>query len=231
MHFATTTVAVVARISEFASLDGNRSRISQGVAGEALDGDFLIPDTLDLGCRAFEAILDEIRGNTNRLEDLSSTIAVDHRNAHLGHDLEKTSLKSLAVIENGLGKFGNGSATLEDFPNGLESEIRIYRTSTITNKAGDLMHVTGLASLANKAGFHPLASANKVVMNGSRREKHRHSDIGVIHATIRKNNETQTGIHRRLGFRTNAFDRDFKAFLAIRRAPKGRDRGGFMNPI
>ena len=93
------------------------------------------------------------------------------------------------------------------------------------------MHVAGLASLANKTGFHPLANANQVVVNGSRREEHWHSDLGVIYATIRKNNETQTGVHSRLGFRANAFDRDLKTILTIRCVPKRRDRGGFMNPI
>ena len=99
MHLAAATEAVVSGIAEFAGLDRHGFRIGHGVAGQGLDGDFLEADAFNLGGRALEAFLDKFGGNADGFEDLRTTVAVDHRDAHFGHDFEDAGFDGFAVVD------------------------------------------------------------------------------------------------------------------------------------
>ena len=228
MHLAAATEAVVSRVAEFAGFDRHGFRIGHGVAGQGLDGDFLEADAFNLGGRALEAFLDEFGGNADGFEDLCATVAVDHRDAHFGHDFEDASFDGFAVVDDRLGKIAVGTVALEKFANGFEGEVGIYRRCAEANEAGDLVHIAGFAGLANQAGAHAFSHADQVVVHSSHGEEHRNGDFPVVNSGVRENENACVGINRRLGIGANALDGWLKAVFALGGVPECRNCGGLV---
>ena len=198
------------------------------MAGQGLDGDFLEADAFNLGGRALEAFLDEFGGNADGFEDLRATVAVDHRDAHLGHDLEDAGFDGFAVVDGRLGEIAVGAVALEKFANGLEGEVGIDCRSAEANEAGDLVHIAGFAGLANQAGAHAFPNANQVVVHRSHGEQHRNGNPPVVDSRVRENEDACASIDRRLGIGADAIDGWLEAFFAFGGVPECRNCGGHV---
>ena len=78
--------------------DGGVLGIAQRVAAERFLGEHVEVDALDAAGRAGEAAVDHFVAQADGLEDLGALVALQRRDAHLGHDLEHALGDAGAVL-------------------------------------------------------------------------------------------------------------------------------------
>ena len=188
-------------------LDGKRSGVGHFVAREGLAGDLFKTDPLDLGWGTGETLLDELGGDAGRLEDLGATVATDDGDTHLGHDLEQSALERLLVVELGIGEVHLDGALLDHLADGLDGQVGIDGAGTITDEAGHLMDVAGLACLADDARPHALANTAEMMVNGADREQCGDREVPGIDSLVAEDEDAGAFINGLLGRLAEFMDR------------------------
>ena len=113
----------------------------------------LQPDAFDRSRRAEEVLVDEVRLQPDRIENLGAAIGLVRRDAHLGHHLEDALAERLDEARDHLvfvDLFRHVAAPVH-VEQRVEGEIGIDRLRAIAGKAAEMMH------LARFAGFHDQA--------------------------------------------------------------------------
>src|SRR5438552_12438408 len=72
---------------------------------------------------------------------------------------------------------------------GLESNVGTYGAGTVSQKAGKMMFLAGIATFNNQAGLHPLPLADEVMVNGGYRQEGWKRGPGDAHAEVAHNQD------------------------------------------
>ncbi len=135
------------------------------MAPHALLRDLVEADAFDAGRGAGEEGLDEIRAQSDRIENLRAAVGLIGRDAHLGHHLEQPLVDRLDVA-------------LDDFllvellrqlalhrGERLEGEIGIDRLGAVAGEAGEVVNFARLAGFHDEADRGAQALADQMVMD------------------------------------------------------------------
>src|SRR5207249_29451 len=99
MDFRLRAIAVEAAVLTLEGLLGREGRaVAVAVAGDRFARNVGKADAADLRRRAVEAGVDHLFTKADGLENLRATIAGEHADAHLAHDLEQAVFERLADI-------------------------------------------------------------------------------------------------------------------------------------
>ena len=122
---------------------------------------------------AGQTFVDDLIGQANGLEELCAMIAVERRNAHLGHDLAQTFVDGIDIIalRNIRVERLAGALLIGEMPHGLECQEGMDRFSAVADQTGDLMHITRLAGIDDQAAQSALAGAQQVLMHAAGRQQ------------------------------------------------------------
>ena len=154
-----------------------------GMAPYGLFGDLGKADALDAGVGAGEVLGDEIRLQSDGVEDLRAAIGLIGRDAHLRHDLEQALADRLDVtLDDVLVVERAGQAVLQR-DHALEREIGVDGFRAVTGKTGEVVHFARLAGFDHEADRGAQAGADQVVMHGGAGEQRRdRNPVGAGHA-------------------------------------------------
>ncbi len=148
-----------------------RGRKGKLMPFDGLTRDLLESHAFDLAVRAREVFGDEVRPESDGIEDLRAAIGLVGGDAHLRHHLEDALVDRLDVA---LDRFLGGDLLVEIGQHGLdglEGEIGIDRLGTVACERAELMHLVGLAGLDHEADRGPEPAADEVMMHRARREQ------------------------------------------------------------
>ncbi|MCY1231245.1 hypothetical protein D9M72_436870 [compost metagenome] len=123
------------------------------VAGDGLGGDLFEADAFDRRRRAEEELVDQLRRQTDGVEDLRAAIGLVGRNAHLGHDLEDalTDRLDVAVDDFAAVDFLGEVAALVHFGQRIEGEIGVDRLGAVAGEQAEVVHFARFAGFEHDA--------------------------------------------------------------------------------
>src|SRR3972149_2021412 len=91
-------------------------------------------------CRAGEVPVDEVAVQADRREDLGAAIALQRRDAHLGHDLEDPLVQGLDVVLDRLPVIEVGEQALSDeVVERLERDPRVHGAGPVADQEANVM--------------------------------------------------------------------------------------------
>src|SRR4029077_773287 len=165
---------------------------------------------------------------SDSLENLGPAVALNNRDTHFGHDFEQPFFYGLLVDTNRfcIGNAFTEGTSFDQFSDSFVRQMRADRTCSVTYETSDLMHVSGLARIANEAGSHALSRTRQVVMNGADGKQHRNGDMLAIDSAIRENDESGRAIDRLLRLVRNARYSLLQAGFSSCYIPEYRNRFG-----
>ena len=143
------------------------------VAANGLALDLLDADSADAGGGPGEVAVDELLVQADGLEYLRAAVALECRDAHLGHDLDDALEDGLDVVF--LGGLVVGTVGVRPLAGhlgeGLERDVRVDGARAVAEEEGYLAHVPRLAGLDDDADLRAKALTDEVVMQARSRQE------------------------------------------------------------
>ena len=147
--------------------------VGRGVSADGLALDLLDADSADAGGRPREVAVNELLMKADGLEYLRAAVALEGRDAHLGHDLHDALEDGLDVVL--LGGLVVGTVGVRPLAGhlgeGLEGDVWVDGARAVAEEEGYLSHVPRLAGLDDDADLRAHALADEVVMQAGSRQK------------------------------------------------------------
>ena len=137
--------------------------------------------TADLRRHCGEAHLHHLGAETERFEDLRTAVAVDARDAHLGHDLEQPDLERLAIAGFSLRRRGAG---------GREGKIRMNGGCADADEASDVVNIDDITCDRDHVLGHALARLQQGFVHRAHRKRHRDRKPARSSAAIAQHDNT-----------------------------------------
>ena len=181
--------------------------------------DAVEPDARDARRHAREELGDERARESEGLEIIAPAVGADHRDAHLGHDLEQPLVgRGLVAAQHLL----EGKRPEETAPvavgKRLLCQVGIDRGGTHADEDAEIMHVQALGAAHVERAEGAQLLAHEMGVHGSRRENHGNGRaLGAI-ALVGEHEMLGAAAHRVLGFLPDTGDRlaqDAVALLGI----------------
>ena len=150
-------------------------RIGAAVAHPDFLGQRVKVRPLHAGRRGGEVLVDDLAVQADGFEYLPAAVAVQRRDAHLGHDLQQALVERLdVVLDRGL-HVGDGGNLLVDpqLLDRLEGDVRVDGARAVAEQEGHVVHFPRLAAFHDDPATGPLAFPYEMVMNSGRREQRR----------------------------------------------------------
>ena len=175
------------------------------MTNERLLGDLREADAADFRRDAGEGEIDHLRADADGFEGLCTLVGIEHRDAHLRHDLEHAFFERLAVVGHRL--LGGDFAELvlpgirgDELADGGVAEVGADRGRAETEAAGDLVHVADFAGFDHQRGAHALADAVEVVMDGADGEQGGNGDALGGSGAVGEDEDVAIVLHGRFSF-------------------------------
>ena len=200
VSFPIATEAKETRIPEFqlSFFIGNRVIVRRGVSSDTLCCDLVKSDAGNLGRSAGETAIDDTVGDSNRLEDLGTLVAVEDRDPHLRHDLEDPFFQRLVIIHK---RLLNGNPFelvlrifLNQFVDRFMSEPGTDRCRSEADQASHMVGIPCLRRIDYDTGFHPLLRRSEMTVNGTHGKKCGNPDSLMTDRSVGQNQGLGTGI-------------------------------------
>ena len=131
-------------------------------------GDLLEADPSEPAHGAGEVALDEVVGETDRLEDLRSRVRGHGRHTHLRHDLQHTLAAGLDVVaERDLGVHAAEPVQtgVDHVLDRLEGEIGVDGARPVSDQQGHVVHLARIPGLDHQPDHGALTGANEFVVH------------------------------------------------------------------
>lgn len=157
---------------------------------------------LDVGCDLVEADATELRLQTGEvlvrqllreaddLEQLSTGVRRERRDAHLGHHLQDTLAGCLDVVRDALLEGQTLElAVLQELVDGLESHVRVDRCGTEADEERHVVHLAGVAGLDDETDLGARLLTNQVVVHGRGEEQRRDRRVVLGGLTVREHDD------------------------------------------
>ena len=159
-----------------------RSAVRLPMPADRLLGHLFEADPFDDGVGAGEVLLDELPGQSDGVEDLSTAIGLEGRDAHLGHDLLHALLDGIDVPLLRLPALRLGRVIEQG--DGIEGEVRVDGFGAVAAQQAEIVDLPGLAGLDHQADLRPESFANEVMVHGGGGQQRRYGDPGAVDATV-----------------------------------------------
>ena len=159
------------------------------------------------------------------LEDLRAAVALQRRDAHLGHHLEDALVERLDVVQPGLlARHALDNPLRDHVVERLEREVRVDRAGAVADEQRDVVDFARIARLEEQRASRPRAFAHEVMVNARGREQARNRRAFLGDAAVRQD---QDGIARAYGgarLRLQALHRPLERGAALTRVVDHRQR-------
>ena len=224
--FAAGAPVVVARVREFGDAFAVVGGEAAGVTLQRVLRQPFETGALDPAGGAGEAAVDHFRGQSDRLEDLGALVALERRDAHLGHHLEHPLPDALAVaVDDGLvvGR-GGQPALAARLPERLEGQVGVDRVRAVADQQAVVVDLAGLAALEQETDPGALDRPQQVVVDGAAGEQRRHRDAVGSGRPVGEGDEGAAVVDRLLGFPAKAVERVAEPRGALFEGPGGVER-------
>ncbi len=140
--------------------------------------ELLEPDAADPRRGAREVLLDHLRLQPDRLEDLRAAVGLDRRDPHLRDRLQQAladrlddPLLGLLAIEIDRQQRAEGELVER-----LEHQVRVDRRGAVSDQRRHVVDRARLARLAHEPGPQTSSAPDQVVVDGGDRQQRRHRD-------------------------------------------------------
>ncbi len=226
MHFAVATPAVfAARIELVGGAPAHRE--SPLVALFDFLGDDVDADAADARGRPREVAIDERLLEADSLENLRSAVALERRDAHLGHHLEDALVERLDVVQRRLlARDALDHALADHVVERFERQIRIDRASAVADEKRDVMDLARVARLEEQRAARARALTDEMMVDTRRCEQARDRRALLGHAAIREDDDRVAGTHGVARLCLKALHRALQRRAAFPRVVNHRQRHG-----
>ena len=182
-------------------------------------------DAADARRRPREVAVDEALLEADGLENLRAAVALQGRNAHLGHHFEDALVERLDVVERRLlARHALDHALRDHVVEGLEREVRVHRPGAVADEERDVMHFARVARLEEERAAGARAFAHEVVVDTSRRQQARDRRALLGHAPVRQDQDRVAFPHGGARLRLQPLHRPFERGTALARVVDHRQR-------
>ena len=173
-------------------------RICERVTPPGFLFDLIQPNAADSGWRPGEIPVDQIPVQTHGLEDLSAAIALDRRDAHLGHDLDNAFVRRLdEVLHRGVIIDGRLERVLSrHVGQSLEREVRVDCAGAVPNEQREMRHFPGLSGLDEDPDLGPRPFPDQMVVHASRGQQAWNRGVLRVDASVRENQDRAAFFYR-----------------------------------
>src|SRR5256712_548497 len=132
-------------------------------------------DAADARSGVGEVLVDQLAPKANRLDDLRATVALDRRDAHLGHDLDGALLDRLQIMLDGLlvRNVRFQQAFVSHVRERIDGEIGVDRACAVAEEKGEVVRLARFAGLDDEADLGPLLLADQVVVQAGHGQQRR----------------------------------------------------------
>ena len=164
-------------------------------------------DTRDPGHHAGEVLGHHRARQAHGLEVEPAPIRRDHRNAHLGHDLEQPRIHRLAVAGHALGQGAIQQAALDAVCKAVLGEIGVYRGRTTADQHCKIMRIDTFGGTHIDRAEGPQAFLRQPTVHGRGGQDHRHADRCARLVLIRQYEMARARAHCVFGLTANPVQR------------------------
>src|SRR5207249_5306647 len=147
-------------------------------------------DAADAGSRPREVAIHERRIEADGLENLRAAIALERRDAHLGHHLEDALVeRSNVILHRLLVRDTDEQPLLNHVVERLEREIRVDDARAVPEQQRAVMHLARVARLDDERAARPRALANQMMVNARSGEQTRDWSAIAVGAAVRQDQD------------------------------------------
>ena len=161
----------------------------------------------DTAMHAREEFGDECTRQANGLEVQTTAIRRDHRDAHLGHDLEQPGINRRAIPRHGLGKRTIDQAALDPVRDTVFREIRVHCCRTTANQNCEVVRIDTFSRPNVQRAERPQPFACQPGVHSACRQNHWSCDLAFAAMLIRQHNMPSARTHGILSFRPDPAQR------------------------
>ncbi len=210
VRFAAHAIGILAARVEMVAIE-RRIGVGEPVQAHRFAGDLLEPDALDHRGRAREILVDELRVQPDRFEDLRAAIGLVGRNAHLRHHLEQALADRLDVALDDLLLVDLLRQAVLDVEKRGEREIGVDRLRAEAREAGEMVHFARTAGLHDEARAGAQPGAHQVVMDRGSRKQGRDGDEVRADVAVGEDDDVHALLHGVFRVRAHARERGLHA--------------------
>ncbi len=164
--------------------------VCDGVTCLDVDCDLVEADATELRLQTGEVLVRQLLREADDLEQLSTGVRRERRDAHLGHHLQDTLAGCLDVVRDALLEGQTLElAVLQELVDGLESHVRVDRCGTEADEERHVVHLAGVAGLDDEADLGARLLTNQVVVHGRGEEQRRDRRVVLGGLTVREHDD------------------------------------------
>ncbi len=153
-------------------------------------------------------------GQTHRLEVQAPAIGRDHRDAHLGHDLQKARINGVAIAAHRIQQAALQQAAVDPVGNGILRKIGVDRGSATTDQNREIMRIDTFGRPHVDRTEGPQALARQPAMHRAGGQDHRHPDLAFALMFVGQNQLARARAHGIFSLRPNTLQRHAQVVMA-----------------
>ena len=159
----------------------------------------------------------------DRLEDLRAAVALQRRDAHLGHHLEDALVERVdVVLDRLLVRDADEDALADHVVERFERQVRIDRAGAVAEQQRAVMHFARVARFDDQRAARARALADQVMVDAGRREQARNRRADAIGVAVRQDQDRVAGFDRVVGAALQILERALEARAVLRRVEQHR---------
>ena len=151
----------------------------------------LLGDHVDVGAadprrRARKILVDDVLVEADTFEDLGAAVALQRRDAHLGHHLEDALFDGLDIIGGGRWNVQTRADRQRAIicASGFEGQVRIDGPGAVAEQTAEVMDLARLAGFDHEAAAGAQAFADQVVVHAGRCQQGRNRCLPFVGPAI-----------------------------------------------
>ena len=203
-------LVVLVEIAPFQRVVGAVGRfVAQGV----FPGDFRDADAFDARRRVAEILIDQVLLDTDGFENLRAVVAVDRRNAHLGHDGQDALDGGVHVVVAGLFISHLAQLAFENqFLDGFEGDVGVDGRDAVADERAEVVDFPRFARFEDEADVGADRLVDEVVVQCCRGQEGRNGGHAGVDAPVGQDEDIGTVLYGFQGVDAQGFDGRFHAF-------------------
>src|SRR5881396_880563 len=153
---------------------------------DCLRRDFIQPYAADPRRSVRKVSIDEILIQADGFEDLSTTITLQRRDAHLRHDFQHALLYGFRVVIHRFAMIDGCQKSLPDHVvQSFESQVRINGRCSVTNQQAVMMNLSRIAGFDDYGRLGAHAFADEMMMQPGRCKQTRYRRVILVDLPVR----------------------------------------------
>ena len=188
-------------------------------------GDDVDADAADARGRPREVLVDERLVEADGFEDLRAAVALQRRDAHLGHHLQDALVERVDVVLDRLRVRHADEQLLPDHVvERFEREVRVDRAGAVAEQQRAVVHFARVAGFEHEAAARARALPHEMMVHAGRRQQARNRRALAIGAAVREDEDRVARFHGGAGLPLQLVHRVLEARAALPRVEQHRER-------